>query len=436
MQTNLNYSKNGSGTTTATKAGARATIETVVREEWGRVLAVLVGGLRDFDLAEDVLQDAVVQALKTWPDGGIPDHPRAWLLQTARRKAIDRFRRDANFDAKRGEIRVLAEIDAAAGEEDVDTTIADERLSMVFTCCHPALSESARVALTLRTLGGLTTGEIARAFLVPETTMGQRLTRAKNKIRAANIPYRVPPPELWPDRMASVLAVLYLIFNEGYAATSGPGPTRADLCQEAIRLAGVLVDLVPDEPEAAGLLALMLLHDSRRPARGHGDGLVTLEYQDRRLWNRDQIGAGTVLLKKTLAKGRVGPYQVQAAISAVHADAASHERTDWREITALYGRLHTLQPSPVVRLNGAVALSFADGPAAGFKAIEGLAREGSLARYQPFHAARADILRRMGRREEATEAYSLALELTDNAADRAFLQKRLVEIADAAAGPN
>lgn len=415
--------------TPASLERTRTAVQGIVREEWGRVLASLVGQLRDFALAEDVLQDAVVAALGHWPGDGVPAEPRAWLLLTARRKAIDRLRRDANFQAKSAELAVLRELDRQAGQDDVDETIADQRLRLIFTCCHPALAEAARVALTLRTLGGLATEEIARAFLVPEPTMAQRLTRAKRKIKAAGIPYQVPEPALWAERLGSVLAVIYLIFNEGYAATAGESPTRGALCREAIRLGRILVQLVPAEPEAAGLLALMLLHDSRRLARSDAQGdLITLEQQDRALWDRDLIAAGDRLLKGALARGSPGPYQIQAAISALHAQAPSIAATDWREITLLYGELHALQPSPVVRLNGAVALSFAEGAEAALPVLAELAVEGALVRYQPFHAAQADTLRRAGRKAAAAKAYRQALALTRNAAERRFLEGRLGDL--------
>ncbi len=388
-----------------------------------------MGSVRDLELAEDVLQDAFVAALQRWPEDGVPKHPRAWLLRTARHKAIDRFRRDANFQLKRTQLEVLVELERRAKPDEMDDTIEDERLRLVFTCCHPALAEPARVALTLRTIGGLTTTEIARAFLVPETTMAQRLVRAKRKIKAAGIPYRVPPPRLWPERLHSVLSVIYLVFNEGYAATSGRQPTRAGLCDEAIRLGRILVDLVPREPEAAGLLALMLLHDSRRRARTDDSGdLVTLERQDRSLWNREQIDEGARLLRRAIEKGRVGPYQIQAAISAVHARAQRYGATDWHEITSLYGKLYELLPSPVIALNKAVALSFAEGVEAGLAALTDLDEQAVLARYQPFHAARADLLRRAGRSGDAANAYRQALMLTRNAAEQRFLETRLQEM--------
>jgi len=398
----------------------REAIERTVREHWGYILATLVRQVRDLDLAEDVLQDAAVAALQHWPAGGIPDNPRGWLFTVARRKAIDRLRRRGCLEDVREQMERLEQRDAT------EEPMVDERLSLMFMCCHPALGEQARVVLTLRTLGGLTTTEIARAFLVPETTMAQRLVRAKRKIKAAGIPYRVPPAELWPDRLASVLSVVYFVFNEGYSATSGGRLTRADLCDEAIRLGRILVELAPGEPEAAGLLALMLLHDSRRAARADGDGnLVPLEHQDRGKWDRERIRAGDALLRRALAIGRPGPYQIQAAISGVHAGATSHADTDWHEITALYRKLYELRPSWVVRLNEAVALSFAEGPHAGLAALAPLEGLDVLERYQPFWAARADLLRRAGRTDEAAAAYRRAIELTGNEAERRFLAGRL-----------
>lgn len=397
-----------------------------MREEWGHVLSALVRSVRDLDLAEDVLQDALVKALDVWPRQGIPDEPRAWLLQTARRRAIDRFRREAVFRSKQTQLRVIQELSRS---EVAEEPTVDERLSLIFLCCHPALASEARVALTLRTLGGLTTVEIARAFLVPDTTMGQRLVRAKAKIKAAAIPFRVPPRELWPERLDSVLSVLYLIFNEGYRASRGRDLTRADLCEEAIRLARILAGLAPHEPEAAGLLALMLLHDARRPARTDRHGhLVTLEDQDRSRWSREKIAEGDGVLRDALSRGDAGPYQLQAAISAVHATAPSHAETDWREIVLLYRRLHEAHPNWVVALNLAVAVSFAEGAAAGLAILTRVAAVPDVERYQPFHAARADMLRRDGRFDEAAAAYARARDLSDNDAERAFLERRRREV--------
>ncbi len=410
----------------------RAAVEHIVREEWGQVLAALMGYVRDFDLAEDMLQDACVAALHHWPLDGTPLKPGAWLLQTARRKAIDRFRRAANFESKRAEFEMMIELEQQVQQEEEDTmdeSIPDERLRLIFTCCHPALEEHARVALTLRTLGGLTTPEIARAFLVSETTLAQRLVRAKRKIKAANIPYVVPAPHLWPERLDSVFSVIYLIFNEGYAVTSGQKLSRADLCHEAIRLGQILCRLAPQESEAAGLLALMLLHNSRQESRIDNAGnLVTLECQNRHLWNREQIDAGVRLLRGALALGRLGPFQIQAAISAVHANAKRYDATDWNEITLLYGKLYELQPTPVIQLNQVVALSFAQGADVGLVALAELDEQGTLAQYQPYHAARADLFRRAGRMKDSAAAYQRALELTDNKAEQCFLEQRLLEV--------
>ncbi len=404
-------------------------VERTIREEWGRVLASLNARVRDLELAEDSLQEAVLTALQRWPDDGLPDHPAAWLLTTARRKAIDRIRRDRAFDSKRPELLALAASKTHAEQDDVDSSISDDRLRLVFTCCHPAITEQSRVALTLCTLGGLTTSEIAHAFLVPESTMAQRLVRAKNKIKAANIPYRVPPPDLWAERFESVLAVIYLIFNEGYAATSGPDLTRADLAREAIRLGRLLVNLVPHDAEGAGLLALMLLHDARRDARTDPSGrFVPLEHQDRSRWNREQIAAGVASLERALHMKRLGPYQVQAAISAVHVQADSYAATDWRQIVGLYDTLRELQPSPVVKLNAAVALAMVNGPEAGLDALVELQEQGALERYQPYHAARADLLRRTGRFRAAVAAYRDAIVLTENLTERRFLEERLQDV--------
>ncbi len=407
-------------------------VERIVREEWGQVLATLVGYVRDFDLAEDMLQEACLSAVEHWSLNGIPKQPAGWLFQTAKRRAIDTFRRNQNFESKRSDLEYFMRLEQQSQGEEVDeveSPIPDERLQLLFTCCHPALEEQARVALTLRTLGGLSTSEIARAFLLSESTMAQRLVRAKRKIKVAGIPYAVPPVEQWAERLSSVLSVVYFIFNEGYESMSGSQVTKADLAQEAIRLGRILVDLVPHEPEAKGLLALMLLHDARRVARMDRDGnLVTLERQDRTLWDRAHIHEGLAQLDQALTLGPVGPYQIQAAISAVHVQSTTYEQTDWTQITQLYDKLYELHPTPVVKLNRTIAYSFAKGPNSALKAIQELADEGSLEAYQPFHAARADVFRRAGHRDESVQAYRHALTLTTNQVERRFLEQRLLEI--------
>lgn len=406
----------------------REVVERVFREENGRIVAGLIRVLRDFDLAEEAVQDALAIALEHWPAHGVPDNPGAWITTTARNKAIERLRRERARDAaeaRRGQDTTLSEATIDELEERLESGIGDDRLRLIFTCCHPALDGQARVALTLRTLGGLTTAEIGRAFLVPTATLAQRLVRAKRKIAEARIPYRVPPGHLLPERLPGVLAVLYLVFNEGYSASSGDALIRRELCSEAIRLARVLVQLMPDEAEVIGLLALMLLHDSRRGARidDHGDP-VLLEDQDRSSWDAAQIEEGCALVERALRLAPPGPYALQAAIAALHAEAKSPGETDWQQIVLLYDALIRAQPTPVVALNRAVAVSMVEGPERGLELLAELRDGGELEDYQWFHAARAELLRRCGRSGEAAAAYRRAIELAGNAADRRHLERR------------
>jgi RNA polymerase sigma-70 factor (ECF subfamily) len=405
-------------------------VERVFRAERGRILATLIRLLGDIDVAEEALATALEAALGQWPAEGTPDNPRAWLIRTARNKAIDRLRRGALYEEKRRELGELAALEAdATGPEAPEEPVQDDRLRLIFTCCHPALAVEAQVALTLRTLGGLETDEIARAFLVPPATMAQRLVRAKAKIQQARIPYRVPDPDELPERLDAVLAVVYLVFNEGYAASSGGALLRRELSAEAIRLGRLLVELVPERPETRALLALMLLQDARRDARVGADGeVILLEDQDRARWDQGAIREGQELIRQALLAGPPGSYALQAAIAGVHARAARAADTSWREIAGLYALLLATHPSPVVALNHAVAVAMTEGPAEGLRRIDELEADGSLAGYHLLPAARADFLRRLGRLPEAAAAYREALALAGNDADRRFLERRLAEV--------
>ncbi len=407
----------------------KAVIEAVFRQEAGRIVASLIRLSASFDLAEEALQDAFASALVSWPERGIPANPGAWVTAVAHRKLIDRARRQTRQMEKQAAL--LHEAKSAALDEDVSAdemsvTYPDDRLRLIFTCCHPALNREAQVALTLRTLGGLTTSELAHAFLMSEPTVAKRLVRAKQKIRDANIPYEVPSAQVLPERLESVQVVLYLIFNEGYTASAGERLIRNDLCGEAIRLTRILCELMPDEPENLALLALMLLHDSRRNARIDLAGrLVTLEEQDRSLWDCGEISEGVVLVEQALRLGPVGPYHLQAAIAAVHANARTAGATDWAQIAALYDELMKISPSPVVALNRAVAIALSESLEKGLSLIEEIGSSGALEEYYLYHAARADILRRLQHREESMKAYRRALALTRNAAEQEYLNRRL-----------
>jgi RNA polymerase sigma-70 factor, ECF subfamily len=402
------------------------TIETLYRSESGRVLATLVRLLGDLDLAEESMHEAFAAALESWPHAGIPDQPRPWLISTARFKAIDAMRRRARFDGAQRDL--VAHMESRVNEEIGDEEIEDDRLRLIFTCCHPDLPAEGQVALTLREVCGLTTEEIARAFLVTPAALAQRIVRAKTKIRETPIPYEVPAPQELPERLDAVLHVIYLVFNEGYSAAAGAEVTRAELTGEAIRLGRLLTDLQP-EPEVIGLLALMLLQESRRAARTSATGeLILLEKQDRSLWNLGQIAEGVALLEKALSSQRFGSYTLQAGIAAVHAEAESAAATDWRQIVALYNHLVRIQPSPVVHLNRAVAIAMCDGPEAGLKHIDALLEQGELANYYLAHSARADLYRRLGRTAEARSSYERALALTQQEPERQFLQERIRQV--------
>jgi RNA polymerase sigma-70 factor (ECF subfamily) len=403
-------------------------VERIYREESRRVLATLIRLTGDFDAAEEALQDAFAAALEKWPTSGVPANPRAWLVSAGRFKAVDRVRRATRFE-KHAQAFRLAPVELAID----DAEYPDDRLRLVFTCCHPALALEAQVALTLRTVCGLTTEEIARAFLVPLETMAQRLVRAKGKIRAAKIPYEVPPPSAWTERIDAVLAVIYLVFNEGYAATAGEELVRRELCSEAIRLGRLVVELMPGETEATALLALMLLHDSRRDTRQSSEGdIVLLEDQDRARWDHAEIREGLALLDQVFGAGRVGAYSLQAAIAAVHARAPNAATTDWAEAATLYTLLLRIRPSPVIELNRAAAIAMAEGYEKGLALIDELRDRGVLLGYTPLHSARGELLRRLGRHAEAASAYETALRLAGTEPERRFLRRRLNEISDSA----
>ncbi len=405
-----------------------ALVERAYRRESGQVLATLIGWLGDFDLAEEALQEAFAAAIEQWPREGVPANPRAWLVSAGRFKAIDGMRRRARYDASLNELAKHIETTTGDPIEEADEPIEDDRLRLIFTCCHPALKPEAQIALTLREVCGLTTEEIARAFLASPPTLAQRIVRAKAKIRDAHIPYEVPPPSELPERLDTVLHVIYLVFNEGYSASFGASLTRADLSAEAIRLGRLLLQLLPD-PEVMGLLGLMVLHESRRAARTSATGeLVLLEQQDRRLWNRELITEGLGYVERALASRRFGPYTLQAAIVAVHAEAPEAAATDWAQIVALYDLLMRVEPSPIVELNRAVAVAMRDGPAAGLQLVDAILVRGDLVDYHLAHSARADLCRRLGKKDEARASYERALALTKQEPERRFLERRLADL--------
>lgn len=418
-----------------TSIKARAKIDEVFRSESRQVLATLIRLLGDFDAAEEALQEAFTVAMKQWPRDGIPANPRAWLVSTGRFKAIDGMRRGARYDASLNELAKHIETTTSDPLEQTDEPIEDDRLRLIFTCCHPALSQDAQLPMTLREVCNLTTEEIARAFLTKPTTIAQRIVRAKAKIRDARIPYEVPPPSELPERIEAVLRVVYLVFNEGYSASNGPSLTRGDLSGEAIRLGRLLVQLLPD-PEVMGLLALMLLHESRRAARTSASGdLVLLEQQDRSLWDRGLISEGLALVERALSSKRIGPYTLQAAIAAIHAEALSAQETDWAQIVALYDLLLRAEPSPIIELNRAVAVAMRDGAAKGLELVDALLKRDELAQYHLAHAARADFCRKLGRKIDARVSYERALALAKQEPERRFLEKRLMELDRAADSP-
>jgi RNA polymerase sigma-70 factor (ECF subfamily) len=407
----------------------RATVEAVFRNESGRIIAGLIRVSHSFDLAEEAMQDAFAAAVISWQADGVPDNPAAWITATARRKLIDYARREQTRRNNEGQLLYEYESRTSVIDDEMNQPFEDDRLSLIFTCCHPAINMEAQIGLTLRTLGGLTTPEIARAFLVPEATLAQRLVRAQRKIQQARIPYQVPAPGFLPERLSAVQKVLYLIFNEGYSASSGDSLIRRELCAEAIRLARTLLELMPNNPENMALLALMLLHDSRRDARSSSDGeLILLEEQDRSLWRQDQIAEGIRLVERALGRRNPGPYQLQAAIAAIHSEAKTAAETDWKQIAALYEILSTTQASPIIALNHAVAVAMSEGLEEGLAMIDELGAGRELDSYRLYHAARADLLRRLGRNREAIESYRRALALTNNAVELRYLSLRLSEL--------